>query len=366
MIVIKVGGSVLRSGRDYITAARRIKEDFIERGEKVIVVVSAMKSVTDLLIRAVNGDGDSAEEVVRLYEEAARETGLLSSSLIGVIKVLREAIRLGTLSEYGKEYIVSLGETLSKELMVEALLAEDLRGRGFDAREIVVAESSGVVPRIDYRLTARNAIRLRESALSGVVPVIEGFVARLPDGHTVTLGRGGSDYTATALAVLTGAWEVYFVTNVPGIMSADPSIVKDVRIVPSLDHGEASEASSYGAKRIHPRAFEALMNTDVVALVGNWTLFGTVVTPEPSRCTGPKLVASSYVDGKGRAALVGRGVCRPSFIASLARELKGFGGTVQGVRPVCPRPAIILDTARGELVDLVRWLHEVFVQGDEK
>jgi len=365
LIVIKIGGSVLRRGRDYITAARRIKEDFIDRGERVIVVVSAMKSVTDLLIKAANGDGDSAEEVMRIYESAAREAGLLSTRLIEAIGDLREVLRHAPRSEYGKEYVVSLGETLSKELMAEALLAEDVLARPFDARKIIVAEPSGSPPRIDYRLTARNVIRLRDAALSGYVPVIEGFVARLPSGHTVTLGRGGSDYTATALAVLAGAGEVYFVTNVPGIMSADPSLVEEVRIVPSLDHEEASEASSYGAKRIHPRAFEALMNTDVVALVGNWTVFGTVVTPKPEPCTGPKLVASSYVDGKGRAALVGRGVCSHSFIASLASKLKEYEGSVLSVRPVCPRPAVVLDTAKNELPGLVRWLHKSFVVGDE-
>lgn len=365
MIVIKVGGSVLRNGRDYIAAARKIREDFIERGERVIVVVSAMKSVTDLLIEAANGDGDSAEEVISLYKEAAREAGLLSSGLIETIKALRKALRYGGRSDYGKEYIVSLGETLSKELMVEALLAEDLRAKGFDARKVIVAEASGTISRIDYRLTARNALTLRDTALNGAVPVIEGFIAGLPGGSTVTLGRGGSDYTATALAVLTGAGEVYFVTNVPGIMSADPALVKEVKIVPSLDHGEASEASSYGAKRIHPRAFEALMNTGVVALVGNWNLFGTVVTPDPMPCTGPKLVASSYVDGKGRAALVGRGVCRHSFITSLARELKNFSGTVLSVRPACPRPAVVLDIAKEELGKLVRWLHSSFVLGGE-
>ncbi len=365
MIVIKVGGSVLRNGRDYVTAARRIKEDFIERGERVIVVVSAMKSVTDLLIKAVNGDGDSAEEVIRLYEDVAKEVGLLSSSLEEAIRALKIALKHGLHSDYGREYVVSLGETLSKELMAEALLAEDLRAKRFDARKVIVADSPGTVPKINYRLTARNAIRLREAALSGAVPVIEGFVARLPRGPTVTLGRGGSDYTATALAVLTGAGEVYFVTNVPGIMSADPALAKEVRIVPSLDHEEASEASSYGAKRIHPRAFEALMDTDVVALVGNWTLFGTVVTPDPEPCAEPKLVASSFVDGKGRVALVGRGVCRHSFIASLARELKNYDGTVLGVRPVCPRPSVVLDTVRNELADLVGWLHSSFVLGDE-
>jgi len=366
LIVIKIGGSVLRSGRDYVIAARRIREDFIERGERVIVVVSAMKSVTDLLIRAANGDVVSAEKVLRLYENAAMETGLFSTGLESALKDLRSALAGVNVnnSAYIKEHVVSFGETLSKELMVGALIAEGLRARGFDARKVVVAEASGSVPRINYRLTARKALKLRDAALSGNIPVIEGFVASLPGGQTVTLGRGGSDYTATALAVLTGAEEVYFVTSVPGIMSADPALVKDARIVPSLDHDEASEASSYGAKRIHPRAFEALKDTEVVALVGNWSLFGTVITPGPEPCTGPKLVASSFVDGKGRAALVGRGVCRHDFIASLAKRLRDFDGEVLSVRTVCPRPAVVLDTVKEGLGELVVWLHNIFVTGE--
>ncbi len=365
MIVIKIGGSVLRRGKDYVIAARRIKEDFIERGERVIVVVSAMKSVTDLLIRAANGDIESAERVMRIYREAANEAGLLPRGLEEVINALRKAVERGPSSLHDKEYIVSLGETMSSLLMAEALAAEGLSARRFDARKVIVAESTGAIPKVDYRLTARNALRVRDAAISGAIPVIEGFVASLPGGHTITLGRGGSDYTATVLAVLTGAREVYFVTDVPGIMSADPRLVKDARIVPSLDHSEASEASSYGAKRIHPRAFEALIDTDVIALIGNWALFGTAVTPDPEPCVRPKLVASSFVDGKGRAALVGRGVCRHSFIASLASELRDYDGSVLSVRPVCPRPAVVLDTVKEELPMLVRWLHTNFVLGGE-
>lgn len=365
MIVIKVGGSVLRRGKDYVIAAKEIREGFIERGEKAVIVVSAMRSVTDLLIKAVSGDPGSAEEVVELYYGAAMEAGLSSRGLENSLKALTNAIRFYNHSDRRRDHVVSLGETLSKELMLAALRAEGLKAVGFDAREVVVAESLDPVPRIDYRLTARNVLRVRDAALKGAVPVIEGFVAGSPGGATVTLGRGGSDYTATALAVLMGAEAVYFVTDVPGLMSADPSLVDSARVVPSLDHGEASEASSYGAKRIHPRAFEALMNTDVIALIGNWSRFGTLVKPGPDSPKGPKLVASSNADGRGRAALVGRGVCGHSFINTLAKELRNFEGAVLGVRPACPRPAVVLDTADEDLPELVRWLHNAFVLGGE-
>lgn len=104
--------------------------------------------------------------------------------------------------------------------------------------------------------------------------MVEGFIGSTLEGETTTLGRGGSDYTATTIAALLKASNVHIITDVPGIMTADPKYVKNARIIPKMNYREALEASIYGCRNMHPRTFHPLAEAQKMQRphrnVGNW------------------------------------------------------------------------------------------------
>jgi len=113
---------------------------------------------------------------------------------------------------------------------------------------------------ISRKLVQENLLRYLKN---GITPIVTGFIAGTIDGKITTLGRGGSDYTATLLASLVDAEQVILYTDVPGIMTGDPKYVKDHRVVPELSYSEAIMSAQLGAKRLHPRTFEPVKNTNI-------------------------------------------------------------------------------------------------------
>ena len=128
-----------------------------------------------------------------------------------------------------------------------------------------------VTEEIDIRmeLTARQARdRIRPLLAAGTIAVVPGFIGKAPDASLTTLGRGGSDLTATLLARSLGAKRVVCWKDVPGILTADPRLVADARLIPQLHHREAAEVAHYGAKVLHPRALIPIAGTRITLIVG--------------------------------------------------------------------------------------------------
>ncbi|MEB3755290.1 MAG: hypothetical protein GSR79_00290 [Desulfurococcales archaeon] len=364
MAVVKVGGSVLRSPEDYVTAAEEIMDGFIDNGVKPIVVVSAMKSVTDDLFMAVDGDYDAGVRVIDRYLDAAMNLGVPYSEIVEYLNIVSEGISHTPISRWEKEYIISMGETLSKILMGYVLNSLGAEAVLFDARKIVKAAYSGRDVSIDYRSTRETVGLLKQEIRDGRVPVIEGYIAGLNDDRTVTLGRGGSDYTAASLAVLIRADKVYFATDVPGIYSADPSIVDNPVIVRSMSFEEGLIASRHGAKRIHPKTFEALADTEITALVGFWNEFNTKLERKANGIGKVKLVAAESNGSKGSIALVGGGVCNYKTFSHINRILCGSREYNPSIRSLCPKPGVLIEASGDRILELVKLLHDQLVLGD--
>jgi aspartate kinase len=146
--------------------------------------------------------------------------------------------------------------------------------------DLVLTDGVHSDARVDYEVTMLNLLKVAGYAGSSkVTPVMEGFIGRGLEGSVVTLGRGGSDYTAVTVATLLGVPEVLLVTDVPGLMSIDPSITPKARVVKALDYSEAIETSAYGVKRINPKTFEPVsigLGKPRVA-IGSWSSRGTVI-----------------------------------------------------------------------------------------
>ena len=163
---------------------------------------------------------------------------------------------LADLSPRASDTLVARGERAASALVAAALHAAGRRAERVDAAEFVVTDGRHGQAAPDLAATRRRARAASCSPLlqRGITPVVPGFIGAAPDGTSTTLGRGGSDLTATLLARALGAARVVLWKDVPGILTADPRAVPDARLLPQLHHREAAEVAYFGAKVLHPRA----------------------------------------------------------------------------------------------------------------
>lgn len=266
--VWKFGGASLMDGRAIKKAAARIAA---HRGP-LVVVASALAGVTDLLLECAP---QAATAFRRTHDQAARAVAgrgpVLRRLLKGVDESAREyremcaaAAVLGHVSPRVRDTLVARGERLSALLLTAAVARARRRATYVDALEVVCTDEAhgGAAPRLDDTAKRARAV-LRPLLDAGRVAIVPGFIGRAPDGSLATLGRGGSDLTATLLGRSLGARKVVLWKDVPGILTADPRLVPDARLIPQLHHREAAEVAHYGAKVLHPRALIPLSGTKI-------------------------------------------------------------------------------------------------------
>jgi aspartate kinase len=342
--VVKVGGSILKSAEDYVKTAAELRK-LVEEGERFIVVVSAAKGVTDNLLKYLNSSNKAIEEVEEFYVNVAREIG--GSKLVKRVEeelsgVLNTHIKYSLLSPVVYDHVLSIGERLSKIILHGALDLVGVNSVELDARDFILTNNIHGDAEIDLEKTAPRVGKLREFISEGVIPIIEGFVGLSPDGFVTTLGRGGSDYTATAIAKILGLEKVYLVTEVPGVYVADPSIIKRVEIVPRLSYREAYEASLHGVKKFNSKTFKVLLGSKGIRVyVGEWGKFLTVID-DSSEGEGPKMIATSRDESHIRVTVIGEGIYRAKYVAKVVNSLRDLGERPLGLNVSYPRPSITL------------------------
>nr|KJR72966.1 MAG: aspartate kinase [Thermoproteus sp. AZ2] len=267
---MKIGGSLLRSAQHFLEAAK-----FVSTFESPVVVVSAVKGVTDMLIELYKTRSEGFYEAIRdIHVRIAKELGV--SGIEPLLKELKEALDLPEGPDV-LDYYMSFGERLSA-----AILNGLLRRMGLDSRLFVAP----LITDDDFG----NAQPLEDDSLAREVDehegyaVVTGFIGRTRDGRFTTVGRGGSDYTATFLAKLLGYRRVILVTESPGIMTANPQEVLEAKILPIVAVEEAVEAAKLGAKNFHPRTFEPVTGGMTVEVRNYWskgTVVGNFYAPPP-------------------------------------------------------------------------------------
>ena len=263
--VMKFGGTSLGTSERVAHAARLVAS----QGAQVAVVVSAQGDTTDRLVaaleRAEQGDRGAAEAIVDALP-AGTDGGPalldeLRELLLGV-SLLREV------SAATRDLVLSHGERLSTQVMVAALEAEGCPAVAVDARTWLRTDARFGQAEVDTEATARALTQIR-GGWGQRVPVVTGFIGATADGRTTTLGRGGSDYTATLLGRALGAREVQIWTDVSGVMTADPQWVADAKPLRHMSYGEALELAVFGARVLHPRTLIPLLGTGIPMRVKN-------------------------------------------------------------------------------------------------
>ena len=282
--VHKFGGTSV-DGAERLQALAAIIRD---QEDCSVVVVSAMAGVSNKLSRladAVTRDADEVDASTILAalkqrhldvlqaivkEEAPRATvaARIDEIFDGAIRLIDEGP--GEETERFGDQLMAVGEDLSVELTAAVLQAEGTPATVLDAREIVWTDSEfgAAVPDFESirKFAPDNILPLVED---GRVPVVQGFIGSEAGGATTTLGRGGSDFTATLLGAALGSPEVVIWTDVDGILSGDPGLVGDSRVLPDIGSEEAVELSYFGARVIHPAAAKHAIASEVPLRIKN-------------------------------------------------------------------------------------------------
>ena len=275
MIVMKFGGSSV-ANRAQIEKVRHIVAAARER--QPVVVSSAHKGVTDALINtaraAALGEDDGGDAVIAKQRDIAESLGCapdLLEPLFAEIRDLLRGIRLvRELSPRSLDYISSFGERMSVRCIADTFSREGLPSRAFDAWTLgfITDDKFGrarPLPAFPERLRAAFA----EQVPDGVVPIITGFVAKNERGEITTLGRNGSDLTASLVGAALRVEEVQIWSDTNGVMTADPGIVNDAKSIPHMRFDEAAELAFFGSRVLHPATLLPAIEQDIVVRVLN-------------------------------------------------------------------------------------------------
>jgi bifunctional aspartokinase / homoserine dehydrogenase 1 len=259
------------------------------RESDLVVVVSALSGVTNKLIEAATqseaGNRDSVEMIFEELRERHRVAvrGLIASVPLRsriqqeIEEVFQEGERLcqGTallreLTLRVRDSISSLGERLSAPLVAAALKECGTASQAIEATELIQTDSChGAADPCMDATRQRCQERLLPLLKTGVVPVVTGFIGATAEGVLTTLGRGGSDYSATILGAALGADEVIIWTDVDGLMTADPRLVEGARTIPEISYREAAELAHFGAKVLHPKTLRAVTQCGIPLWIRN-------------------------------------------------------------------------------------------------
>jgi len=301
-IVMKFGGSVLKDKESILNVAKTILEYYKEN--ELVIVVSALKGVTDYLIKiseeAINGNEEIVKEKINDLKEKhleiiketikneniKKEIEIIIKELINELeKVLIGIIYLREITPRIKDYVLSFGERLSTPIIYGILKDIGLKVKYYTGGEAGIITDSNFGEAKPLMNVTKYQIREKILPLldKKIIPIISGFIAINQEGMITTLGRGGSDYTATIIGSAIKADEVWIWTDVDGLMTADPKIVPYAKTLNELSFLEAIEMAVFGAKYMHPKALEPAMEEDIPVRIRN--LFnqenpGTLITKE--------------------------------------------------------------------------------------
>jgi aspartate kinase len=283
-IVMKFGGT---SVADAAALERVAAIVAAHREDRPVVVVSAMSGVTDALLastsiaseQGLNAAIKSLNETFRRHHHAAQQLfphgpdhfGIyLDNAAVRIAQLLQTAAGDPADRRATQDAIVSFGELLSSRLLAEVLNHRGVNAQQVDPRHCIVTDDEYTCA---APLMTETCAKTQQSLLplleEGVVPVVGGFVGATRQGATTTLGRGGSDYTAAILGAALRSEEIQIWTDVTGVLTADPRVVRDAQTIERLSYSEAAELAYFGAKVLHPKTIQPAIEDRIPVRICN-------------------------------------------------------------------------------------------------
>lgn len=276
MIVLKFGGTSVNTKERISTICEIVKK---EKSRKPVVVVSAVRGITDLLLSILSLQNTDQKKVLDQIETIHVE---LAKDVFGVIpedfshmlakakKDLTALLFLKKKTKALQDSVVSYGENLSSHLIAHALNQEHIPSVAVHAASCIVTNDSFTAADFLAKKTKEKTESILLPLLDqGITPVVTGFIGATKDGLITTLGRGGSDYSASILGFSLQAEEIQFWKDVDGIYSADPKLIKNARLLQNLSYNQASRLIQLGAKVLHPRTIIPISSAQIPIRVMN-------------------------------------------------------------------------------------------------
>ncbi len=325
MKVLKFGGSSVANSK-HIFLVKNIVAD--KTADKIIIVVSALGGITDLLLKASKLASEQDKQYKLVLKEIedrhiqtvkelipiANQSGLLSSvkSELNTLETLIEgAFLIGEITPKLSDKIVSYGELLSSVIISEYFLCQHLDVVHKDVREIIKTNDNFGKAAVQFEVT--NALcNTYFKQVPQKITIVGGFIASSINGNSTTLGRGGSDYTAAIIAAAVNAEILEIWTDVSGMYTANPKIVKQAMAIPHISYEEAMELSHFGAKVLYPPTIQPVLSKGISILIKN--------TFEPE-ATGTLITKNQNEKGK-----TVRGISHIEHISLISLEGPGMVG----------------------------------------
>jgi aspartate kinase len=270
--VFKFGGASVKDS----AAVRNMTEIVRSYAQHpLVVVVSAMGKTTNAIerIHAARFEGktyrDELHEIIQYHTQLTDELFSANSSGRTALQIQLDAfektLRQPCSSHYDQEYdsLIGYGELISTAIIQAYLQQEGISSAWVDAREVIITDNRYRDARVNWEASAEKTGILRQNLAEKKVSVIQGFIGSTLDGHSTSLGREGSDFTASIMAYLLDATDVTIWKDVPGMLNADPKKFKDTVKLDRISFKEAIELAYYGASVIHPKTIKPLQNKGI-------------------------------------------------------------------------------------------------------
>ncbi|HLH06415.1 MAG TPA: aspartate kinase [Terriglobales bacterium] len=286
LLVLKFGGTSVGSVERIRGSAEIVCKTAAKN--RVAVVVSALSGVTDLILKTVSaarqGEDKQVAEQMQLLQERHKkviaelfkgpERKGVEDQVGAVLKQLHDVcaalLLLRSTTPQIMDAAAPMGEKMSAHIFAAVLRTMNTAGEFVDSTRVLVTDDKFGDASPDIEATAKKAHEVLTPLLkAGKVPVITGFMGATTKGQPTTLGRGGSDSSATILGAALGADEVWIYTDVDGVLTADPRVCSDAKTLPAITFSEAIELSYYGAKVIHHKAIHPTMDKGIPVWIKN-------------------------------------------------------------------------------------------------
>ena len=287
-LVIKYGGTSISASKDIQAVTRHLCD--LSRKNQTVVVCSATSGTTDDLIeisesikkenrskaeqlasKITNRHKQLAEQTIKKPEIRKKLLARFDQDFEELVALIDAMVLLGEVTPRTMDYLFSFGERLSIKLVSSAIIDSGRKSVSLTGKEVGIVTDSNFgesKPLIDTtRLRVSKTVD--ELFAKETIPVVGGFVGADQHGHVTTFGRGGSDYSATIIGSCIRADEIWLMSDVDGLMTAAPKIVKNAKLLKEVSYIEAVEMALFGAKQIHPRTFEPILAKKIPIKIRN-------------------------------------------------------------------------------------------------
>ena len=386
MVVQKFGGTSVADADAIRRLAGIVRAAHVRDGRGPAVVVSAFSGVTDALLATAASAGSAGpddalgrlaqlrERHLRIAAALAPDADALIVDVMAHFEQLESIVRaLGVLREASPrtlDVIAAAGELLSSRIVAAALVAAGLPAQWVDARQAIITDDdhTRAVP-----LMRETTSALRASVVpildAGDIPVLGGFVGATVDGQATTLGRGGSDYSGALVGAGIGAREIQIWTDVDGMLTADPRLIRTPRLVPRLSFAEAAELAYFGAKVLHPSTILPAVERDIPVRILNSRKpdgTGTLITAAGATNGTPIAALASKRDVTVIDVTSSRMLMAYGFLRQVFEIFERYRTAVDVVTTSEVSVSVTVDDRRhlGQIVEALKALGEVSVEPD--